>query len=174
MASTGEVACLGETLEEAFLKSLMSTGFVIPKKKTAIVSIGGNKNRYRILDELRLLEEIGYEIFATEHTSQFLRRNGILCARIFKVHENKKPNIKDYIAQKKIGLVINIPNQYKEINLDDTYEIRRYAVDYSIPLITNLQLAKLLIRSLHNFSFNKLKIKEWSEYKPYQRFKNKN
>jgi carbamoyl-phosphate synthase large subunit len=164
MTSTGEVACIGKSLEEAFMKSLLATGFKLPKQKTVLLTVGGDKNRYKILEEARILHDNGYVIYATQHTSMFLNDNGIKNTRIFKVYEKQEPDVLSFMMNGRFGLVINVPNQYKQIALDDDYKIRRCAVDFSIPLITNLQIAKLLIRSLCTLDKDKLEIKAWQEY----------
>ncbi len=164
MASTGEVACLGEDIYETFLKSILSAGFVLPKKNI-LLSIGGEASRHRFLDAARTLSELGYEIFATEHTSEFLSSRGIDSTMLYKVHENRKPNVTDYIAGKKIDLVICIPNTDRKNGLDKEYMLRRMAVDFSIPLFTNLQISELFVQSIRNKKMSDLKIKHWAEYK---------
>ena len=44
MASTGEVACFGEDRYEAYIKAILSTGFILPKS-TILLSIGSYKAR---------------------------------------------------------------------------------------------------------------------------------
>ncbi len=172
MSSTGEVACFGDDLHEAFLKSTLATGFNIPKKNV-LVSVGGEMNRFRILDSVRKLRQMGFGIYSTEHTTLFLRNNGIPCMRLYKVHETASPGIMDYIIRGKLDFVINVPSQYKDIELDDTYHIRRAAIDFSIPLLTNLQVANVFVSALYE-TFERRKkgtlsrkgreIKAWGEY----------
>jgi carbamoyl-phosphate synthase large subunit len=64
----------------------------------------------------------------------------------------------------KIDLVINIPKNEEKFELDNDYMIRRRAVDLNINLITNLQVAKRLIKSLRRYTENDLTIKSWDEY----------
>jgi len=166
MSSTGEVACFGNDLNEAFLKSIIATGFKIPKKNV-LVSVGGDKNRYKILDAVRKLQIMGFGIYGTENTTQFLRSNGINCTKLYKIHDRKKPSVKDYIVNGQVDFVINVPNQYKQIELDDTYHIRRAAIDFSIPLITNLQVADVFVEALFKNREKRKKaeeIKAWDEY----------
>lgn len=164
MASTGEVGCFGDTLEEAYIKSLISTGVKLPKKNI-LVSISGDKNRSEIIDSLKLLTQKGYNLYATRHTHEFYSRNGINTELLHKVHDKKEPNILTYMKDGKIEMVISVPrlNQKKEAK-SDTYAIRRIAVDYSIPIINNVQLTKLLTDSLVADKQNDLKILSWDEY----------
>ncbi len=161
MVSTGEVACFGETVYEAFLKSVISTKFKIPKK-SVLISIKGDENRFKSLKWVMKLKNLNFKIYSTDHTSKFLRKNGIKNERLYKIYEGKEPNVKSYLSSGKIELVINIPFSYNKLEFDDSYEIRRMAVDFSIPLITNIQLARLFIEALD--AKPALKIKSWDEY----------
>ncbi len=163
MASTGEVACIGTTLEDAFLKALISTGYTIPKKNI-LISISGDENRFKILDEIEELHKAGFRLYGTEHTALFFNENGVKCTLIHKMHEKKRPNVITYLQQGKLDLVISVPNQMKQIDLDKNYDLRRATVDYSIALITNLQLAKLFIESILKKDLDSLEIKSWDEY----------
>lgn len=164
MASTGEVACLGEDVYETFLKSILSAGFVLPKKNI-LISIGEEANRHKFLESAKKLREMGFDIFATEHTSEFLKNKGIGNTMLYKVHESKKPNIMDYITKGGIHLVICIPNPEKKTNFDSDYILRRMAVDFSIPLFTNLQISELFVQAISSKNISDLKIKHWGEYR---------
>ncbi len=163
MASTGEVACLGKNFHTALLKALLSTGIKLPEKNVYI-SIGGEENKYKFVHQVKKLVELGFNIFASEHTSNFLNFIGVKNKMLFKVHEKKEPNVLTYLKNKEIDFVIYIPNQYKPIEEDDSYQVRRTAVDYSIPLITNLQLAKAFIKTISKTSLESLEIKSWNEF----------
>src|SRR3989338_1843917 len=76
MASTGEVACLGNDLNEAFLKSLLSVGFVIPKSNI-LLSTGPVKSKAYLHEGIKKLAEMGFKLYATEGTSKFLGQNGV-------------------------------------------------------------------------------------------------
>jgi carbamoyl-phosphate synthase large subunit len=163
MASTGEVACLGGDLEDAFLKSIIATGFELPRKNI-LVSIGGDENRYSLFDSIRLLKERGFTIFATDHTAKFLSRHGIENQLVYKVHQRKEPNILGCLVQRKLDLIICIPDEFNKKLLEDEYLIRRNAVDFSVPLLTNCQLTKLFIEALLKKDIAALEIKHWAEY----------
>ena len=61
--------------------------------------------------------------------------------------------------------MINIPNNIEKLELDNDYLIRRKAVDFDVPLITNLQLAKRFVEAIQRTKPGDLKIKSWDEYK---------
>ncbi len=163
MTSTGEVACLGDDFNEAFLKSLISVGFSLPKK-TILLSTGPMESKAEFMDSVRALEQLGFTFYATKGTADFLRAHGIHAAVLHWPLEHQEPNTLTYIADKKIDLVINIPKNIEKEELDNDYLIRRKAVDFDVPLITNLQLAKRFVESLDRISAEELIPKSWDEY----------
>ena len=153
MVSTGEVACFGNTFEDAFIKALIASGINIPKKGDSIlITIGGDKKP--IIPIAKKLQRVGFDIFATEHTAMRLKENGINCKILHKISEKKQPSIQDYLTNKKIKFVINIPfinneRDSKQI-FDDEYMIRRRAVEFGISIITNLELARTFVDAISN------------------------
>jgi hypothetical protein len=72
-----------------------------------------------------------------------------------KLHEvSEAPDILEYIRERRIGLVINIPNPVGKESLDDEYIIRRTAVEFLIPVITRMETAKALVDSLLKNGYN--------------------
>jgi carbamoyl-phosphate synthase large subunit len=163
MASTGEVACLGDDFEEAFLKSLISVGYSVPKS-SILLSTGPIESKADFLESARVLQELGLTLFATRGTADFLRNNGIEAEILYWPLEQQSPNTVEYIRDGKIDLVINIPKNYQEEELTNDYIIRRSAVDFGVPLITNLQLARRLVEAIARKSQSDLQIKSWKEY----------
>jgi carbamoyl-phosphate synthase large subunit len=163
MASTGEVGCLGEDVYDAFLKSFLSTGMRFPRANV-LLSISGDENRFDLLDEVRKLGEMNFTLYATEHTGEFYRAHGIETRLVHKIHERREPNVLRLLSSKKLDLIISMPKDYGEIGTGDSYIIRRAAVDYSIPLINNVQIAKLFVNAISSRSIEDLEIKSWDEY----------
>ena len=163
MASTGEVACLGDDFEEAFLKSLLSIGFTIPNK-TILLSTGSLANKAAYLEETRILSEMGFTFYATAGTARFMSEHKIPVNTLHWPLDKKEPNAITYLADGKIDLVINIPKNTERSELTNGYLIRRKAIDHNIPLITNLQLAKRFVKSIQTKKMENLKIKSWEEY----------
>jgi carbamoyl-phosphate synthase large subunit len=163
MASTGEVACLGEDVHEAFLKSLLSAGYSLPRR-SILLSIGGRIQKHRFLAAARTLAGLGLALYATDGTSAFLKTNGVPNTRLHKIHEHRSPNIRDHIAERKIDFVISTPDPERKAASRSGYELRRMAVDYSVPLLTNLQVAELFVQSLALKKADDLPIKHWAEY----------
>lgn len=163
MASTGEVACLGDDANEALLKAMMAAGYRLPEK-SILLSLGGEENKQKFLAATRELAKTGLTIYATEGTSRFLKRHGIESTRLFKIHQPRQPNLKDFLMEKKIDFLISIPHTGKRIEFDSDYRMRRLAIDLGIPVITNLQLAEAFVSALRAKKLGDLKIKPWSDY----------
>ena len=147
MSSTGEVGCFGENIYEAYLKSIIATGFKLPKS-SILISLGGEKNKIRFSEQIFTLAKLGYQIYATEHTYNFLKKRKLKAAKLYKIHEQKEPNIKTFLENRKIDLVINITDRFFKKEIEDDYMIRRCAIDCNTPLLTDLNASKLFILSL--------------------------
>lgn len=155
MLSTGEAACLGENFADALSKAIEAVEFTMPKPgDSVLITVGGEEMKRKIIPIAKTLRKIGFKIYATEHTAEALRKAGLKPITVLhKVKEpEKKPNILDYLLNRKINLVINIPLKnifegYAEI-LKDEYTIRRLAVEFNIPVVTTIELASALARVL--------------------------
>ncbi len=164
MASTGEVACLGEDFDEAFLKALICVGYRLPIK-SILISSGVLQSKLELLESARLLDAMGIAIHATHGTAAFLREHGIHCDEHNWPLEKTSPNVVDLIRERKVDLVINLPKNFQEEELTNDYLIRRASVDFNVPLITNRQIAMRFIEAISRINVEDLLIKGWDEYK---------
>eukprot|EP00945_MAST-04E_sp_MAST-4E-sp1_P008096 g8096.t1 len=168
MSSTGEVACYGATKEEAFLKSMLATTFPMPKK-SVLVSIQ-ERLRDDFLPSVRKFKALGYEIFATEQTAAYLKENGIDTTELsWPDGENKTENIETFIRDGKIDLVLMFANTFSE-RVKTNYDIRRLAVDFGVPLLTNIQVAQLLADSIEKHKACQAKGVEFMECKTLREY----
>ena len=163
MASTGEVGCLGDDFEEAFLKALISVGYRLPIG-SALLSTGPVETKAAFLESARLLRDMGVRLYATRGTAAFLRANAVESTHLHWPDEAASPNVLEILGERKVDLVINIPKDSGEAELANDYQIRRRAADYGIPLITNIQLAQRLVEALAKKRMSDLEIKSWQEY----------
>ncbi|KAF4467886.1 hypothetical protein FALBO_5232 [Fusarium albosuccineum] len=155
MASTGEVACFGVDKAEAYLKALMSTGFKIPKKNI-LLSIGSYKDKREMLPSVQKLEKIGYKLFATSGTADFLQEHGVQVQYLEVLGKEEDTSsefsLTQHLAKNTIDLYINLPsnNKYRRPAnyMSKGYQTRRMAVDYQIPLVTNVKNAKILVEAI--------------------------
>jgi len=177
MASTGEVACFGDDIYEAYLKAILSTGLSL-KAKSVLLSLGGDENKQKLLSAAEILKDIGYRIYATRNTYEWLKAYKIPSKFIYKVHEGKRPNVVDLIHRGKVSLVINLSDRsdlgVKELTkqVTDGYLIRRAAVDLNIPLFTKATIANLFVEALAKYNPDMLQIKSWNEYLNTIEYKN--
>jgi len=154
MASTGEVACYGETRHEAYLKAILAVGFKVPKKN---VLVSGDVDA-NMIDTIKcMVTNLGLTIFGTPEVANLLEEHSIPfnaiqiddCLPMFKARE--------------IDLVMNFP-----FHQDPTIEmrvLRRNAINFAVPIITNKNLAKMTVESLDLVGDN-LSIVGWDEYFP--------
>ncbi len=165
MSSTGEVGCIGYDLLDAFYKSWQATEMFVKRKKI-LLSIGGDK-KVKLMPEIKRLHEQGWEIYTTTGTHQYLSDLGIETKLTHKISESEAPNVETVIADHCVDLIINIPRRQQHVsddNVSDGFKIRRLAVDHHIPLITNLQIAELTLRSLAELHDAPIHVKSWREF----------
>ncbi|WP_436413916.1 carbamoyl-phosphate synthase (glutamine-hydrolyzing) large subunit [Petrimonas sp.] len=163
MASTGEVGCIGDDFNEAILKSMLSVGYNIPKKGI-LISSGEVKSKVDLLEACKLLHAKGYDLYASHGTQKFLAENGVKATDVAWPDEEGDHNIQEMITRKQFDLIINIPKDITKRELTNGYIIRRGAVDFNIPLITNARLASAFITAFCTLDVEQLKIKSWGEY----------
>ncbi len=163
MASTGEVGCIGDDFSEAILKAMLSVGYTIPEKNI-LMSTGDLRSKVEMVSAAKALQANGYKIFATRGTAEFLENNGVNATVLNWPDQPEHPNTLDYIKEKKIDLVINIPKNLSKDELSNDYLIRRGAIDFNIPLLTNARLASAFIHAFCRMDREDIKIKSWNEY----------
>ena len=156
MASTGEVACFGRDKYEAYLKALISTGFRLPNRNV-LLSIGSFKDKMEMLPSIRKLFKMGYNLFATAGTADYLQEHGVPVQYLEILgdeEENQKSeySLTQHLANNLIDLYINLPssNRFRRPAnyMSKGYRTRRMAVDYQTPLVTNVKNAKILIEAI--------------------------
>ncbi len=163
MASTGEVACFGEDVEEAYLKAILATGGSIPRKGI-FISLGGDDKKEKFLESAKLLAALAIPLYATEKTAAFFHAHGIEATMLYKLHEHQSPNVLEYFRDNKIDLAINIVDRYIQKDVDDDYAMRRYAVDHNIPLFTKIKQARLFVKAIVAIDLATIPIKSWGAY----------
>ena len=162
MSSTGEVGCLGHDFDEALLNALISVGHHVPEK-AVLVSSGDVRGKVDMLDACQALYKHGYKIYATEGTAKFLNNNGVEAQAVCWPDEEGE-NVLDLIANHTVDLVINIPKNHTKRELTNGYRIRRWAIDHSIPLLTNARLAGAYVRAFTSKPVESISITPWKEY----------
>ncbi len=167
MSSTGEVGCLGDSMEEALLNALIATGYRMPNESehpAILMSSGGAKGKVDLLEPARQLIRNGFAIYGTAGTAKFLQDNGIDAQAVAWPDEEGDNNVMDMIASHRFNLIINVPKNHTKRELTNGYRIRRAAIDHNIPLMTNVRLAKAFIMAFCSLSQDDIQIKSWQEY----------
>jgi len=153
MQSTGEAACFGNSFYDALSKGLISVGYNLPKEGTALITIGGQENKEKLLPTISQLKNLGFKILATEHTAEFFEEKIGNIEIVHKISEpERKPNIADLLYERKINFIINIPStttleKYVGM-LYDEYQIRRKSIELGIPVLTTTELAESFVKTL--------------------------
>jgi carbamoyl-phosphate synthase large subunit len=163
MSSTGEVGCMGDSLNEALLNALIATGYRLPHK-SVLISSGGAKGKVSLLEPAQQLVKKGYVLYATAGTAQFFNDNGVKAIPVSWPDEDGANNVMDMIADHKFDLIVNVPKNHSKRELTNGYRIRRGAIDHNIPLMTNVRLAKAFIEAFTAMGQNDVQIKSWQEY----------
>lgn len=165
MASTGEVACFGQDLSEAFLKAFLATGNNLPQKNI-LLTIGPLNAKVEFLTSVQKLIELKYKIFASPGTAKFLKENGLKVQQVSFADSTNYQNVSKLIQQRHLDFIIDIPQNRTTLVLTQGYALRRLATDFGLTLITNLQVARLLVKALAEFHNRELPVLEWGEYTP--------
>ncbi len=172
MQSTGEAACFGSSFYDALSKGLTSVGYNLPKTGAALVTVGGAQNKEKLLQSIASLKNLGFKIFATEHTAEFFEEKIGEIEVVHKISEpERKPNIADLLYERKINFIINIPStstleKYVGM-LDDEYQIRRKSLELGVPVLTTIELADSFVKTLEWLKHNKTTIEPIEPYDPF-------
>jgi carbamoyl-phosphate synthase large subunit len=170
MQSTGEVACFGNTFYDALSKSYLAAGYSLPTTGSALITIGGLRNKEKLYPIVSLISLMGFKILATEHTAEFFKKSGLEGVElVYKISEpDRQPNILNLLTERKINFIINVPStstieKYVGM-LDDEYQIRRKSVEMGIPVLTTVESTISFVKTLEWIKTNKPTVRSVEEY----------
>ena len=165
MASTGEVGCLGRTSDEALLKAMLSVGHRVPAGPV-LLSTGDAFQKAELLPACRALAEKGYTLYATDGSCRYLMEHGVPAQRVRWPDEpdDGTPSALDLIREHKVDLVVNNPKNFSHSELGNGYHLRRAAVDFNVPLVTDARLAAAYIRAFCTLPDAALEVRNWADY----------
>jgi carbamoyl-phosphate synthase large subunit len=143
MRSTGEVMGIDEKFENAFYKAELAAGNKLPLRGNVFISIRKDVDPKNLAMSFH---SAGFKIFATKGTAKRISLAKIPARVVPKISESKRPNVLDYIAKKRFGLVINLPSG-KGAKTDE-YKMRRALIDYKIPYFTTIPAAIAAIKAI--------------------------
>jgi len=160
MKSTGEVMGIEKNFPSAFLKSQIAAGNKLPRKGSVFISVR-DRDKENIILMSQILERLNFKIFATQGTTDFLRKNAVKVNQVKKVNEGS-PHIVDLIESNNINLIINTTSGEKSIA--DSLSIRRSAIRNKIPYFTTISAAKVAISGLNIIAKNDFNVKSLQEF----------
>jgi carbamoyl-phosphate synthase large subunit len=160
MRSTGEVMGIDRDFPMAFAKSQLAAGTMLPTKGTVFISVrDGDKGG--IVPVAKMLADAGFEILSTSGTYAVLAKHDIPATRISKLAEGR-PNIKDYIKDGKVNLIINTPT--RKGPQTDEGKIRALAVLNKVPIVTTLTGANACARAIQAMQANDWGVRPLQDY----------
>ncbi len=137
MRSTGEVLGLSSSYGKAFFKAQEATQIQLPMEGTVLISVN-DRDKAELIEVARGFYDNGFQIMATGRTCDLIRDAGMKAEKIAKLNEGR-PNILDAIANGRIAMIVNTPNDKKGA-VDDSY-IRKTAIKNRIPYMTTMAAA---------------------------------
>ncbi|MDD7643638.1 MAG: carbamoyl-phosphate synthase large subunit [bacterium] len=145
MKSTGECLGIAKNFDEALYKAFLGAGVELPKHKQMIITVK-KADQPEAAEVAKRFEALGYTIYATRHTAEYLKEQGIKARKVNKIHQ-ESPTVMDLLLGHKIDLVINTPTQGRDKSRDG-FLIRRTAIETGVNVITSMDTANALASSL--------------------------
>ena len=153
MKSTGECLGIAKTFNEALYKAFLGAGVNLPKYKNMIMTVRDD-DKPEAVEIGRIFRALGYRIFATRGTADYLNEHGVKAIAIKKI-EQESPNLMDLILGHQIDLVIDTPPQGADRSRDG-FLIRRNAIETGVNVLTAMDTANALVTSLENTDIRQL------------------
>ena len=160
MRATGEVMGIADTFALAFYKAEEAAGSKLPVEGNILLTVT-DKDKPDLLPIAKRIKRLGFDIYATEGTSRFLKEKGIANTQIKKLHEGR-PNVEDGIKNRNIQLVINTPVG-RSGKYDDSY-IRMMAIKHKIPYVTSMAAAQVSVEAIEAIRKTKILPKPLQDY----------
>jgi carbamoyl-phosphate synthase large subunit len=160
MKSTGEVLGIDDSLGLAMAKSQQAAGQDIPTSGTVFISVR-RSDRDAGVSVAKQLDELGFSLLATRGTATRIREAGIPCQRVNKISQGR-PHILDMIQNGAVQWIINTSSGSR--TTEDSYIIRRAALDYRIPYITTMTGASSMVRAVAALARQEVCVKSVQEF----------
>jgi carbamoyl-phosphate synthase large subunit len=161
MKSTGEVMGADMDLGMAYAKSQISAFNPLPTSGNVFFSVN-DRDKERAVAVARDLAELGFVIHATGGTYKRLQTEGIPVKRLYKLAEQKRPNVIDMMKNGDIDFIVNTPSGHEA--REDEVKIRSGAVQYKISHCTNLSAAEASVRAIRSLQEKELTVTPLQEY----------
>ncbi|MGW8193752.1 MAG: carbamoyl-phosphate synthase large subunit [Desulforhopalus sp.] len=155
MKSTGEVMGIDDNLGLAIAKAHLAVGSKIPSEGNVFISVRDG-DKAAIVPVAKALVDLEFSIYATEGTASYLKKAGVTCQLINKISQGR-PHILDKVQDGHIAWIIN--TSLGKRTTEDSYSIRRAALDYHIPYTTTISGAAALVKGMRELCGNELGVK---------------
>ncbi len=159
MKSTGEALGSDISLEKALYKALVASGIQVPTHGNVLLTIA-DEDKEDALSLAKRFASIGYGLYATKGTAQFLRDHGFFVHEVDKIEEGSDNSVVDIIREGKVNFVINTMSQKNKNSRADGFLIRRVSAENSISCMTSLDTAAILLKVLESLSFSMVSMNE--------------
>lgn len=138
MASTGEMACFGKDLVEAYWTAMQSTmNFRLPQPGEGLL-FGGDVSTTDLARIVDFLNPLGYKLFAANETvKQHLEsksQDGSVKVEVIEFPKQDKRALREVFEKYDIRGVFNLAKVRASSLIDEDYVMRRNAVDFGVPL----------------------------------------
>ncbi|HEY4600373.1 MAG TPA: carbamoyl-phosphate synthase large subunit [Cerasibacillus sp.] len=157
MKSTGEAIGYDQTLEKALYKGLMASGLSIPQEGSVLLTVA-DKDKRELSTIAKRFHELGFNLYATKGTAEFIQSLGIDVIEVEKIGSNE-PNVLSIIDSGDVQFVINTLTSGKQPR-SDGFRIRRESVEHGIPCLTNLDTADAILNVIESTTFSAKPITE--------------
>jgi len=161
MKSTGEVMGIDPDWGMAYAKAQISAFNPLPTTGNVFLSVA-DIDKNRAVPVARDLVSLGFKIFSTGGTHERLAAEGIASTRLFKLHEQGRPNVLDMLKNQAIHFVINTPSTHEA--REDEIRIRSTAIARKISHATNLSAAEASVKAIRSLKEKELTVKSIQEY----------
>ncbi|WP_438838374.1 carbamoyl-phosphate synthase large subunit [Streptococcus pluranimalium] len=151
MKSTGEVMGSDVTLEKALYKAFEASYFHLPEYGNIVFTIADD-SKEEALGLAQRFAAIGYSIFATQGTADYLSKHGIDVHMVNKIGENQDQDIPALVRAEKVQAIINTVGTKRTTDKDGQI-IRSSAIEQGVPLFTALDTADAMLKVLESRGF---------------------
>jgi carbamoyl-phosphate synthase large subunit len=160
MKSTGEVMGLDSSVGVAFAKSQLAAGQKLPIQGNVLISVR-TADKPAVLPLARRLLNLGFSILATSGTAAYLTEHNVECTKVNKISQGR-PHLLDKVQDNQVQWIINTSMGSR--TTEDSYTIRRSALDYHLPYTTTTSGALSMVRALETVLEEEIQVKAIQEY----------
>ena len=162
MKATGEVMGIDSDLGMAYAKSQMAASCPLPLEGNVFISLK-DRDKDKAKEIIKEYHELGFKLFSTDGTAKAIRDEGIPVTKLFKLAEQRRPNVLDMIKNGELDFVINTTSGDRNPRADEV-TIRSSAIANGIPVMTNLNAAKASSMAIRSLKSLELKVKTLQEF----------